>query len=127
MARPEPSTARFRERRRFLSGTRDWQRALFIPLTILAWLAVILVIGWVLAHLLKTVLTLILAGVVAFALGPLVGILQRWMPRSLAIAVAYLFGFSVVLGVVTLIVLTAASQVTALVHHLPSYGADAKK
>lgn len=104
------------------SSTTDWQRALYIPLTILAWLAVIVIGGWLLTHVLKTILTLVLSGVVAFALTPLVRILSRWMPRSIAIGLAYVVGFAVILGLISLVVATAAAQVTNLVGHLPSYG-----
>jgi predicted PurR-regulated permease PerM len=101
--------------------TRDWQRALFIPLTILAWLAVIVVALWLMGHVAKTVLTLVLSGVVAFALTPLVRYFQRYMNRGLAIALAYLIGFTVILGFLALIVVTAAGQVTSLVENLPHY------
>lgn len=101
--------------------TRDWQRALFIPLTVLAWLVLIVVAGWLLGHVMKTVLTLVLSGIVAFALTPLVRLFERHMRRSLAIALAYLIGFTVVIGLLALIVVTAAAQVTSLVEHLPQY------
>ncbi|MDQ2743800.1 MAG: AI-2E family transporter [Chloroflexota bacterium] len=101
--------------------SRDWQRALFIPLTILAWLAVIVIGGWLLSHVVKTILTLVLSGVVAYALTPLVTFVSRWIPRTLAIAVAYILGFAVILGLGALVVATAAAQVTTLVHHLPQY------
>ena len=99
----------------------DWQRRLYIPLTILAWLAVAIVAGWLLGHILRTVLTLVLSGIVAFALTPLVSFLSRWMPRGLAIAVAYVLGFAVVLGLLALLVVTAANEVTILVRNIPQY------
>ena len=86
----------------------SWQRALFIPLIVLAWLAILLIGGWLLSHVAKTILTLLLGGIVAFALTPLVAVLSRWMPRGLAIAVAYVLGFVVVLGLGALLVVTAA-------------------
>jgi predicted PurR-regulated permease PerM len=49
-----------------------WQRALFLPLIILAWLAVLLAAGWLLSHVTKTILVLGLSGIVAYALTPLV-------------------------------------------------------
>lgn len=105
---------------------RDWQRALFVPLTILAWLAVIVIAGWLLEHVARTILTLILSGIVAFALTPLVTFLSRWMPRTLAIAVSYILGFAVILGLSALIVITAASEVSNLAHNLPSYAQQAQ-
>lgn len=108
-------------------ASRDWQRALFIPLTILAWLALIVIAGWLLSHVVKTILTLVLSGVVAFALTPLVSRLSRWMPRLLAIGGAYIIGFAVVIGLGALVVVTAAAQVTNLVHDLPAYAVKAQQ
>jgi predicted PurR-regulated permease PerM len=102
------------------TGT-DWQQALYIPLTILAWLAVLVVTGWLMGHIVKTILTLVLSTIVAFALTPLVRFLAQWMPRGIAIAVAYILGFAVILGLGAALVVTAAAQVTSLVHSLPDY------
>jgi predicted PurR-regulated permease PerM len=100
---------------------RDWQAALFPPLTILAWLAVIVIGGWLLSHLVKTILTLVLATIVAFALTPLVRLLSRYMSRGFAIALAYVIGFAVIFGILAFVVATATAQVTNLVENLPHY------
>ncbi len=105
----------------------SWQRALYLPLIILAWLAIVLVGGWLLAHVVKAVLTLLLSGIVAFALTPLVSLLARWLPRNLAIALAYVLGFLVLLGLIAFLVVTAATQVTSLVHDLPRYARQAQR
>jgi predicted PurR-regulated permease PerM len=102
-------------------GSVDWQRALFMPLTILAWVAVVVVVAWLLGHIVKTVLTLILSAIVAFALTPLVSVFHRWMPRGLAIALAYVLGFGLIFGVGALLVSTAADQVNTFVRELPNY------
>ena len=99
----------------------SWQRALYIPLIVLAWLAIVLLGGWLLTHVAKTLLTLLLSGITAFALTPLVSLLARWLPRRLAIAVAYVLGFVLVFGVGALLVGTAATQITTLVGNLPKY------
>jgi len=104
----------------------SWQRALYLPLIILAWLAIVLVGGWLLAHVAKALLTLLLSGIVAFALTPLVSLLARWLPRGLAIAIAYVLGFAVLLGLIAFLVVTAATQVTSLVHDLPRYARQAQ-
>jgi predicted PurR-regulated permease PerM len=112
------------------SGTTvptSWQRALFLPLIILAWLAVLVVCLWLLAHVTKTLLVLVLSGIVAFALTPLVTLFSRWMPRGLAIALAYILGFGVLLGLLALVVDTAANQVTSLVDNLPKYQLEFKR
>jgi len=99
----------------------NWQRALFIPLTILAWLAVGVIGLWLASHVAKTILTLILSAIVAYALTPLVSFLSRWIPRGFAIALAYILGFGVIFGLGALLVVTAAAQVTNLVHNIPHY------
>lgn len=103
------------------TGETDWLRALLIPLTILAWLALAIVGTWLLGHVMKTVLTLILSTVIAFALTPLVNFFARRMPRGVAIALAYLIGFAVIFGFGALLVVTAADQITSLVGNLPRY------
>src|SRR2546421_10196344 len=121
---PSPSDGRAGEapnERARPSMPDSWQRALYIPLIVLAWLAIILLGGWLLTHVAKTLLTLLLSGITAFALTPLVSVLARWLPRSLAIAVAYVLGFVVVLGLGALLVATSATQVTTLVGDLPKY------
>jgi len=105
----------------------SWQRALYLPLIILAWLVIVMAGGWLLAHVVKALLTLLLSGIVAFALTPLVSLLARWLPRPLAIAVAYVLGFVVALGLIAFLVVTAATQITALVGHLPAYAQQAQR
>ncbi len=105
----------------------SWQRALYLPLIILAWLAVLVVGGWLLAHVTKTILVLLLSGIVAFALTPLVNILDRWMARPLAIALAYILGFAVLIGLGALLIDTAANQITTLADNLPKYQQQLKR
>jgi len=104
----------------------SWQRALYLPLIILAWLVIVMIGGWLLAHVVKALLTLLLSGIVAFALTPLVSLLVRWLPRVLAIAVAYVLGFAVLLGLIAFLIVTAATQVTSLIHDLPRYAQQAQ-
>jgi predicted PurR-regulated permease PerM len=101
-------------------------RALLIPLVILAWLAVLLVVAWLLSHVTHAVLVLVLGTVVAFALSPVVELLQRWLPRALAIAIAYLLGIGLLLGLLSVVVVTAATETTTLVGTLPEYARRAQ-
>jgi predicted PurR-regulated permease PerM len=101
-------------------------RALLIPLVVLAWLAVIVLAGWLLSHVTRAILMLVLAALIAFALTPLVNLLARWMARVLAITIAYVVGFVFFFGILALIVVTAAGEVSNLVHHLPQYAAWAQ-
>src|SRR5215472_16452038 len=101
-------------------------RALLVPLVVLAWLAVLLVGAWLLSHVTHALLILVLSTVVAFALSPVVDLLQRWLPRVLAIAIAYVFGFSLLVGLLSVVVLSAATETNNLVHNLPAYAARAQ-
>jgi predicted PurR-regulated permease PerM len=98
-----------------------WARALALPLIILAWLAVLLLVAWLLSHVTRALLILVISSLVAFALAPLVTLLQRWLPRGVAIAIAYLIGFAFVLGLFTVVVATAATEITNLAQNLPGY------
>ncbi len=101
-------------------------RGLLVPLVVLAWLAVLLVVGWLLSHVTHALLVLVMGTVVAFALTPVVELLQRYLPRLLAIAVAYVFGFSLLVGLLSIVVMSAATETTNLVHNLPDYAARAQ-
>jgi len=101
-------------------------RAVLVPLVILAWLAVVLLVGWLLSHLTHTLLILILATVVAFALTPLVNLVAHWLPRVLAIAVAYVVGFAFVVALMSVVVVSAATEITNLAHTLPAYAHNAQ-
>jgi predicted PurR-regulated permease PerM len=104
-----------------VNPSRDWQRALFIPLTILAWLAVIIVTVWLLGHVVCALLILALGVIIAIALTPLVSLFSRWFPRGIAVVLAYVLGFAAILGLLALVINTAAGQTTTLVHDLPHY------
>jgi len=101
-------------------------RALLVPLVVLAWLAVLLVVAWLLSHVTHALLILVLSTVVAFALSPVVDLLQRWLPRVAAIAIAYVFGFCLLVGLLSVVVVSAATQTNNLVHSLPYYAARAQ-
>jgi predicted PurR-regulated permease PerM len=101
-------------------------RALLLPMTILSWLAVLVVAAWLLSHIAHAILILVLATLITFALVPLVSLLSRWMPRAAAIAIAYVVGFGLILGLLAVVVATAAFQITTLVGLLPSYAKQAQ-
>jgi predicted PurR-regulated permease PerM len=99
-------------------GSRQLQRALLIPLVVLAWLGLLLIVAWLLGHVTRALLIVILAALIAFALTPLVNLLARWMPRVIAVALSYMVGFIVVFGLLGVVVATAGAQ-------LISFGAQA--
>lgn len=98
-----------------------WQRAFYVPLTILAWTAVVFVVGWLLGHVIHTLVMVLVGAILGFALAPVVAVLSRHLPRQIAIAGAYFLGIAVVVGLGTLLIATAAGQVVNLVSNLPTY------
>jgi len=101
-------------------------RALLVPLVVLAWLALLLVVAWLLSHVTHALLILVLSTVVAFALSPVVDLLERWLPRILAIAIAYVIGFTLLVSLLSVVVVSAATETTNLVHNLPFYAERAQ-
>src|ERR1041385_5640932 len=91
----KPETEKFSQPLK--SETQNWQRALLLPLTILAWLAIGIILLWLLSHIAHAVLVIALAIIVTFAVAPLVQLFERRLRRPLAIAIAYLFGIGIVL------------------------------
>ena len=102
-------------------------RALLLPMTILAWIAVLVVAAWLLSHVAHAVLILVLATLVAFALGPVVGFFSRLMPRAIATALAYLIAFALIFGLLGVVVAQAAAEVNNLVNRLPVYARQAQE
>ena len=96
------------------ASTSLWARRRDIPIAILAWTALAAVILWGAGHIARTLLLLVLAALLAYALAPGVKLLERVMPRFLAILIMYI----VVLGAVSLliyfVVSTAIHQVGTL-------------
>ena len=73
-----------------LSSDRVRQRKLFLALTVLAFIAIGSVALYAISLILGAVILLLLSALLAYLIYPLVQFLQRRLPRSLAIAVAYL-------------------------------------
>lgn len=103
-----------------------WFRALLATVIALGWAALAILAGWLLSHLTHALLVLVLASLIAFGLTPLVNILARWLPRPVAIAVAYVAGFSILVGLVGVVTVSAVSQISNLVHQIPTYSDRAK-
>jgi predicted PurR-regulated permease PerM len=95
-----------------------WARRCGLPLAILGWSAVIALIFWGASHVIRSILLLIVAALLAFALAPLVKILQRFMPRFLAILLVYLFTLGVIGVLLYFITVTAIIQGRALVQQM---------
>src|SRR5216684_3639292 len=93
----------------------SWLRALVLPLIVLAWLALLVLGFWLLSYFTRTILMVVLAAILAFAFTPLANFFARWVPRPLAIGLAYVLGICVVFGFGAYVVATAIDQVSSLV------------
>src|SRR6266566_8472500 len=82
------------KRRDDMSRASRWTRRLDIPLAILAWIGVIAVVLWAASHIIRSLLLLAIAALLAYALVPAVKLLERVMPRFLAMLIVYLIVLS---------------------------------
>ena len=96
------------------STTTTWARRRDIPIALLAWTAVVFVALWGAGHIVRTILLLVIAALLAYALAPGVKVLQRVMPRFLAILIMYLLVLGAVSFLLYFIITTAIEQVGSL-------------
>jgi predicted PurR-regulated permease PerM len=89
-----------------------WVRRVLIPLAILAWAGVGILILWAAGYVARTILLLVIATLLAYALSPLVTLLARVMPRFLAILLVYLI---VLGGIGTLLYFIARTTVDQII------------
>jgi predicted PurR-regulated permease PerM len=97
-----------------------WIQLVLLPLALLGLWALARAAGSVL-------LVLVVAAVVALILAPTVRLLERWIPRGLAILVVYLGGFAIVAGIGVLLASPVATQITRFEHNVPEIVRHANK
>ena len=89
-----------------------WIQLVLLPLALLGLWALARAAGSVL-------LVVVVAAVVALILAPTVRLLERAMPRGLAILVVYLGGFAVLAGIGVLLASPVTTQITRFEHNVP--------
>ncbi len=102
------------KRRDDMSRASRWTRRLDIPLAILAWIGVIAVVLWAASHIIRSLLLLAIAALLAYALVPAVKLLERVMPRFLAMLIVYLIVLSALSLLLYSIARTAIHQAIEL-------------
>lgn len=95
-----------------------WARRRDIPIAILAWIALGVTILWAASHFTRSLLVLTVAALLAFALRPAVRLLERVMPRFLAIIIIYLVALGGLSLLIYLIVNTTIIQIVSLVQNI---------
>jgi predicted PurR-regulated permease PerM len=131
MSLETPTRSDTLSRQREEHNATKWARRRDIPIAILAWLALAFVFFWAISHVIQTVLLIIIASLVAFALSPGVKLLTRvrFIPRFVAILIMYLLVLGAIGLLLFLIVNTAIQQGSSLVKEvevLLTPGANAK-
>jgi predicted PurR-regulated permease PerM len=98
-----------------------WARRRDIPISLLAWAGVALLSLWLASHVIQTILLLVIAALLAYALAPLVTILGRVMPRMFAVLIVYVVVLTGISGLLFLVVSSAVAQITSLTHLLVTF------
>lgn len=91
-----------------------WSRRRDIALSIVGWAVIFGGVFWLASHVVHTLLMLIIAALLAYALAPAVTMLQRLVPKWVAVVAVYILVLAVVVGVFTLLISTVVTEVTAL-------------
>ncbi len=97
-----------------------WIRARDIGVALLVWLFVIFIFFWLIGQVITAVLLFAMAALLAYALVPAVRLLQRWMPRPLAVVIVYLLALAVIGGFGYMIFSTAISQLGSFIENVPT-------
>lgn len=67
-----------------------WRKRFFVSVTLLTWLVIVGILARFIGLIAGPIILLTLAGLIAYIIHPLVKILERVLPRPLAIAVVFL-------------------------------------
>jgi len=110
------NTTRFHSSRseREAQHATQWARRRDIPIAILAWLVLAGLVIWAASYIIPSLLVVIVAAFLAFALTPAVKFLQRFVPRLFAVIIVYLVGLSGISLLFYAIVNTSIGQISAL-------------
>jgi len=95
-----------------------WTQRRDIPIAILAWIVLGVVILWATGYIIRTLLVIIVAALLAYALAPGVKLLNRFMPRIVAIIFVYLVVLSCLSLLLYFVINTTILQVTSLVNNI---------
>jgi predicted PurR-regulated permease PerM len=100
------------------SMDQKWARWRDIPIAILAWTALALLALWGASHVIRALLLLLMAALLAYVLAPLVKIFQKVMPRLIAILLVYLVVLSAISLLLYVAIVTAIHQFDGLARHV---------
>lgn len=102
------------------SSLSIWLKRLIVSLTLLTWVVLGALLLWAVGYVRSTLVLLAIAALLAYALYPAVKLLQRFMPRPLAVVLVYLVALSGLSGMLYLLARTTIDQVISLTHYVQS-------
>jgi predicted PurR-regulated permease PerM len=102
-----------------MTRAERWQRVRDSGVGTLAWLVIVAIAFWLLGHVARALLLLVIGALLAYTLDPVIARLGKRMPRWLAITIVYLITLALLGGLGYLIISTAVVQVGALAQALP--------
>ena len=91
-----------------------WARRRDIPIAILAWIVLGMLIFWALGHVARSIIVFAIAALLAYALAPGVKLLERVVPRVVAIIIVYLVIWGALGLLLYFIINTTIGQVISL-------------
>jgi predicted PurR-regulated permease PerM len=97
-----------------ITASAKWIQRVAIPLATLAWIGLVAVILWAASHVIRSLILLAIAALLAVALAPAVKFVTHVMPRILAILVVYLIVLTGLSIIIYLLCRTAINQVLEL-------------
>lgn len=100
--------------------TSTWLRRLIITLTLLAWIALAFVVVWLIGRVAEALLLLAIGALLAYVVYPLVRLLERVMPRFLAVILVYLLVLSGLGILLYFVATTVIEQLNSLIHYVQS-------
>jgi predicted PurR-regulated permease PerM len=101
-------------------GTK-WRNWLIISATILIWVVLLGILFWILGQIARALILFAIGALIAYALSPLVKLLQRILPRPVAVAMVYLLVLSGLMFLLYSIANTVVHQLTSLARFVESY------
>lgn len=95
-----------------------WARRRDTVITVIGWLVIVAAGAWLASHIARSLIILVLAALVAYAVYPIVGLLSRVLPRPVAILIVYLLLLGALAALGYLIVASAITQLSVLIGQL---------
>src|SRR5262249_2399694 len=96
-----------------ISGQR-WARRRDVVIATLGWILIVGLALWAASRLIRVILIVVLAALLAYALMPVVTFLSRFVPRWVAILLVYVSVVSILGALGYVVITTAVGQVAAL-------------